>query len=143
VGGVVRARQLAQRLNTDLAIIDKRRERAGVSEVMNVIGDVKGRHCLLVDDIVDSGGSLCNAARAIAQQGAASVGAYVTHGVLTGQAVPRIAESPIEMLTLTDSIQATAPVMAASNIRQITISGLLARAMRAVSDESSVSSLFD
>ncbi|MFT8732404.1 MAG: ribose-phosphate pyrophosphokinase [Acetobacter fabarum] len=143
VGGVVRARQLAQRLNTDLAIIDKRRERAGVSEVMNVIGDVKGRHCLLVDDIVDSGGSLCNAARAIAQQGAASVGAYVTHGVLTGQAVPRIAESPIEMLTLTDSIQATTPVMAASNIRQITISGLLARAMRAVSDESSVSSLFD
>ncbi|MDE7548693.1 ribose-phosphate pyrophosphokinase [Acetobacter fabarum] len=143
VGGVVRARQLAQRLNTDLAIIDKRRERAGVSEVMNVIGDVKGRHCLLVDDIVDSGGSLCNAARAIAQQGAASVGAYVTHGVLTGQAVPRIAESPIEMLTLTDSIQATEPVMAASNIRQITISGLLARAMRAVSDESSVSSLFD
>ena len=143
VGGVVRARQLAQRLNTDLAIIDKRRERAGVSEVMNVIGDVSGRHCLLVDDIVDSGGSLCNAARAIAKQGAASVGAYVTHGVLTGQAVPRIAESPIEMLTLTDSIQATASVMAASNIRQITISGLLARAMRAVSDESSVSSLFD
>ncbi|MBS0966897.1 ribose-phosphate pyrophosphokinase [Acetobacter okinawensis] len=143
VGGVVRARQLAQRLNTDLAIIDKRRERAGVSEVMNVIGDVSGRHCLLVDDIVDSGGSLCNAARAIANQGAASVGAYVTHGVLTGQAVPRIAESPIEMLTLTDSIQATAPVMAASNIRQISISGLLARAMRAVADESSVSSLFD
>ncbi|WP_338332204.1 ribose-phosphate pyrophosphokinase [Acetobacter sp. LMG 32666] len=143
VGGVVRARQLAQRLNTDLAIIDKRRERAGVSEVMNVIGDVSGRHCLLVDDIVDSGGSLCNAARAIAKQGAASVGAYVTHGVLTGQAVPRIADSPIEMLTLTDSIQATAPVMAANNIRQITISGLLARAMRAVSDESSVSSLFD
>lgn len=143
VGGVVRARQLAQRLNTDLAIIDKRRERAGVSEVMNVIGDVSGRHCLLVDDIVDSGGSLCNAARAIAKQGAASVGAYVTHGVLTGQAVPRIAESPIEMLTLTDSIQATAPVMAASNIRQISISGLLARAMRAVADESSVSSLFD
>ncbi len=143
VGGVVRARQLAQRLNTDLAIIDKRRERAGVSEVMNVIGDVRGRHCLLVDDIVDSGGSLCNAARAIAKQGAASVGAYVTHGVLTGQAVPRIADSPIEMLTLTDSIQATTPVMAANNIRQITISGLLARAMRAVSDESSVSSLFD
>ncbi|GAN70912.1 MULTISPECIES: ribose-phosphate pyrophosphokinase [Acetobacter] len=143
VGGVVRARQLAQRLNTDLAIIDKRRERAGVSEVMNVIGDVSGRHCLLVDDIVDSGGSLCNAARAIAKQGAASVGAYVTHGVLTGQAVPRIADSPIEMLTLTDSIQATEAVMAASNIRQITISGLLARAMRAVADESSVSSLFD
>lgn len=143
VGGVVRARQLAQRLNTDLAIIDKRRERAGVSEVMNVIGDVRGRHCLLVDDIVDSGGSLCNAARAIAQQGAASVGAYVTHGVLTGQSVERIADSPIEMLTLTDSIQATEVVAAARNIRQISIAGLLARAMRAVADESSVSSLFD
>jgi ribose-phosphate pyrophosphokinase len=143
VGGVVRARQLAQRLNTDLAIIDKRRERAGVSEVMNVIGDVKGRHCLLVDDIVDSGGSLCNAARAIAERGAASVVAYVTHGVLTGQAVERIGDSPIEMLTLTDSIMATEPVQAARNIRQITISGLLARAMRAVADESSVSSLFD
>ncbi|QEO17605.1 ribose-phosphate pyrophosphokinase [Acetobacter vaccinii] len=143
VGGVVRARQLAQRLNTDLAIIDKRRERAGVSEVMNVIGDVRGRHCLLVDDIVDSGGSLCNAARAIAQQGAASVGAYVTHGVLTGQSVERIADSPIEMLTLTDSIKATEVVAAARNIRQISIAGLLARAMRAVADESSVSSLFD
>ncbi|NHO32389.1 ribose-phosphate pyrophosphokinase [Acetobacter fallax] len=143
VGGVIRARQLAQRLNIDLAIIDKRRERAGVSEVMNVIGDVKGRHCLLVDDIVDSGGSLCNAAQAISNQGAASVGAYVTHGVLTGRAVERIAESSIEMLTLTDSIMATEAVRAASNIRQISIAGLLARAMRAVSDESSVSSLFD
>ncbi|GEL51272.1 ribose-phosphate pyrophosphokinase [Acetobacter tropicalis] len=143
VGGVVRARQLAQRLNTDLAIIDKRRERAGVSEVMNVIGDVKGRHCLLVDDIVDSGGSLCNAAQAIFNNGAASVGAYVTHGVLTGSAVERISNSCIEMLTLTDSIKATESVTAAANIRQITIAGLLARAMRAVSDESSVSSLFD
>ncbi len=143
VGGVVRARQLAQRLNTDLAIIDKRRERAGVSEVMNVIGDVKGRHCLLVDDIVDSGGSLCNAAQAIFNNGAASVGAYVTHGVLTGSAVERISNSCIEMLTLTDSIKATESVKAAANIRQITIAGLLARAMRAVSDESSVSSLFD
>ncbi|MCH4091968.1 ribose-phosphate pyrophosphokinase [Acetobacter sp.] len=143
VGGVVRARQLAQRLNTDLAIIDKRRERAGVSEVMNVIGDVKGRHCLLVDDIVDSGGSLCNAAQAIIDNGAASVGAYVTHGVLTGKAVERIGASPIEMLTLTDSIKATEAVKAAHNIRQITTAELLARAMRAVSDESSVSSLFD
>ncbi len=143
VGGVVRARQLAQRLNTELAIIDKRRERAGVSEVMNVIGDVKGRHCLLVDDIVDSGGSLCNAAQAIIDNGAASVGAYVTHGVLTGKAVERIGASPIEMLTLTDSIKATDAVKAAHNIRQITTAELLARAMRAVSDESSVSSLFD
>ncbi|MBO1358253.1 MULTISPECIES: ribose-phosphate pyrophosphokinase [Acetobacter] len=143
VGGVVRAREIAQRLNTDLAIIDKRRERAGVSEVMNVIGDVKGRHCLLVDDIVDSGGSLCNAAQAITNHGAASVGAYVTHGVLTGRAVERIAESTIEMLTITDSIMATDAVKAAKNIRQVTIAGLLARAMRAVADESSVSSLFD
>ncbi|GBQ95645.1 ribose-phosphate pyrophosphokinase [Acetobacter nitrogenifigens DSM 23921 = NBRC 105050] len=143
VGGVVRAREIAQRLNTDLAIIDKRRERAGVSEVMNVIGDVKGRHCLLVDDIVDSGGSLCNAAQAITNHGAASVGAYVTHGVLTGRAVERVAESTIEMLTITDSIMATDAVKAAKNIRQVTIAGLLARAMRAVADESSVSSLFD
>jgi len=143
VGGVVRARQLAKRLNVDLAIIDKRRERAGVSEVMNVIGDVSGRHCLLVDDIIDSGGSLCNAASALIEQGASSVGAYVTHGVLTGGAVSRVASSPIEMMTITDSILPTEAVRLASNIRQITIAQLLANAMRAVSDESSVSSLFD
>ena len=143
VGGVVRARQLAKRLNVDLAIIDKRRERAGVSEVMNVIGDVSGRHCLLVDDIIDSGGSLVNAADALIAEGATSVGAYVTHGVLTGGAVSRVAASPIEMLTLTDSILGTEAVRLAANVRQITIAQLLANAMRAVSDESSVSSLFD
>ncbi|BAT20970.1 MULTISPECIES: ribose-phosphate pyrophosphokinase [Asaia] len=143
VGGVVRARQLAQRLNTDLAIIDKRRERAGVSEVMNVIGDVSGRYCILVDDIVDSGGSLCNAAQALINHGAAGVEAYVTHGVLTGQAVERITASPIRMLTLTDSIPATEAMEASPNIRQISTANLLARAMSAVADESSVSSLFD
>jgi ribose-phosphate pyrophosphokinase len=143
VGGVVRARQLAKRLNTDLAIIDKRRERAGVSEVMNVIGDVSGRDCILIDDIVDSGGSLCNAAAALMKHDAKSVCAYVTHGVLTGGAVARISASPIEMMTITDSILATEAVRLSSNVRQITIAQLLADAMRAISDESSVSSLFD
>ena len=143
VGGVVRARQLAKRLNVDLAIIDKRRERAGVSEVMNVIGDVAGRHCVLVDDIIDSGGTFCNAAEALIGEGANSVGAYVTHGVLTGGAVSRVAASPIEMMTITDSILGTEAVRLAANVRQISIAQLLANAMRAVSDESSVSSLFD
>lgn len=143
VGGVVRARQLAQRLKADLAIIDKRRERAGVSEVMNIIGDVQGRHCLLVDDIVDSGGSLCNAARAIIEQGkAATVGAYATHGVLTGQAVEKIASSPIERLTLTNSIPLTTKHPTPHNIRQISIANLLAQAIRAIANEGSISSLF-
>lgn len=143
VGGVVRARQLAQRLKADLAIIDKRRERAGVSEVMNIIGDVQGRHCLLVDDIVDSGGSLCNAARAIIEQGkAATVGAYVTHGVLTGQAVEKISSSPIDRLTLTNSIPLTTKHPTPHNIRQISIANLLAQAIRAIANEGSISSLF-
>ena len=143
VGGVVRARQLAQRLKADLAIIDKRRERAGVSEVMNIIGDVQGRHCLLVDDIVDSGGSLCNAARAIIEQGkAATVGAYVTHGVLTGQAVEKIASSPIDRLTLTNSIPLTTKHPTPHNIRQISIANLLVQAIRAIANEGSISSLF-
>lgn len=143
VGGVVRARQLARRLNVDLAIIDKRRERAGVSEVMNVIGEVEGRYCVLVDDIVDSGGSLCNAAEALVRHGASGVEAYVTHGVLTGNACERIAASPMIMLTLTDSVPATEAQLAAENIRQIPTANLIARAIRAVADESSVSSLFD
>lgn len=143
VGGVVRARQMASRLHADLAIIDKRRERAGVSEVMNVIGKVKGRDCVLVDDIVDSGGSLCNAAVALMEQGARSVEAYVTHGVLTGNACERIANSPISMLTLTDSIPASDEQLATPNIRQISTANLLGRAINAVSEESSVSSLFD
>ncbi|HUC18451.1 MAG TPA: ribose-phosphate pyrophosphokinase [Acetobacteraceae bacterium] len=143
VGGVVRARLIATRLNCDLAIIDKRRERAGVSEVMNVIGDVAGRDCILVDDIVDSGGTLVNAAAALIESGASSVSVYVTHGVLSGGAVARIASSPIEMLAVTDSILATEAVRLASNIRQITIAPLMAEAMRRISEETSVSSLFN
>jgi ribose-phosphate pyrophosphokinase len=143
VGGVLRARAIASRLNVDLAIVDKRRPRAGVSEVMNIIGDVQDRHCLLVDDIVDSGGTLVNAAAALIEQGAKSAGVYVTHGVLSGGAVARIASSPIEMLTTTDSILATEAVRLASNIRQLTVAPLLAEAMRRISEESSVSSLFD
>jgi ribose-phosphate pyrophosphokinase len=143
VGGVVRARALATRLNTDLAIIDKRRERAGVSEVMNVIGDVNGRDCILIDDIVDSGGTLVNAANALLGNGAKSVSVYVTHGVLSGQAVSRIANSQIEMITVTDSIQATDAIMQSPNIRQLTIAPLIADAMDRITREKSVSSLFN
>jgi ribose-phosphate pyrophosphokinase len=143
VGGVLRARAIATRLSCDLAIIDKRRERAGISEVMNVIGEVRGRDCILIDDIIDSGGTLCNAAEALIAQGASSASVYTTHGVLSGGAVARIASSPVEMMTLTDSIPATEAVRLASNIRQLTIAPLLAEAMRRISDESSVSSLFD
>jgi len=143
VGGVLRARAIATRLNCDLAIIDKRRERAGVSEVMNVIGDVEGRDCILVDDIVDSGGTLVNAATALIAGRASSASVYVTHGVLSGGAVARIAASPVEMLAITDSILATEAVRLANNIRQITIAPLMAEAMRRISEETSVSSLFD
>ncbi len=143
VGGVVRARAIASRLNIDLAIIDKRRQSAGHSEVMNVIGDVEGRDCVLIDDIVDSGGTHCNAATALMAHGARSASAYVTHGVLSGGAVARIAATPLEMMTITDSIMATEEVTRANNIRQLTIAPLLAEAMRRISDESSVSSLFD
>ncbi len=143
VGGVLRARAIATRINCDLAIIDKRRETAGVSEVMNVIGDVDGRDCVIVDDLTDSGGTHCNAAEALIRAGARSTSAYVTHGVLSGGAVARIASSPIEMMTITDSILATEAVRLAQNIRQITIAPLMAEAMRRISDESSVSSLFD
>ncbi|MFN6955081.1 MAG: ribose-phosphate pyrophosphokinase [Acetobacteraceae bacterium] len=142
VGGVVRARAIAARLNADLAIIDKRRPRAGVSEVMNVIGEVQGRHCILVDDIVDSGGTLCNAAEALLKNGATSASVYVTHGVFSGGAVARIGASPIEMMTVTDSIAATEAVRVSRNIRQLTIAPLLAEAMRRISEESSVSTLF-
>ena len=142
VGGVLRARAIATRLNCDLAIVDKRRERAGVSEVMNVIGDESGRDCILVDDIVDSGGTLCNGAAALIDGGARSVGVYITHGVLSGGAVARIASSPIEMMTITDSILATEAVRLAHNVRQLSIAPLLAEAMRRISDETSVSSLF-
>lgn len=142
VGGVVRARALASRLNADLAIIDKRRERAGVSEVMNIIGDVEGRDCVLVDDIVDSGGTLCNAAVALMEKGATSVHAYVTHGVLSGKAVEKVAASPLQALVTTDSIQATDAQRTCHNIRQINIAPLMAEAIMRISAERSVSSLF-
>jgi len=144
VGGVVRARALAKRLgNAPLAIVDKRRERAGESEVMNIIGDVAGRMCVLVDDIVDSAGTLCNAAAALMAAGATGVTAYVTHGVLSGGAVARVDGSALTELVITDSIAALAAVKAAKKIRRITIAPLLAEAMRRTSEESSVSSLFD
>ncbi len=143
VGGVVRARIIARRLDADLAIIDKRRERAGVSEVMNIIGDVRGRRCILVDDIVDSAGTLCNAAEALIKAGATSVSAYVTHGVLSGKAVERVTASPLESLVSTDSIQATEAGKNAHNIRQITIAPLMAESIQRISEERSVSSLFD
>ncbi len=143
VGGVVRARAIATRLGTDLAIIDKRRQAAGVSEVMHVIGEVEGRDCILVDDIVDSGGTLVNAARALIENGAKSASVYVTHGVLSGGAVARIASSPIELMVLTDSILATEAVRLAANIKQLTIAPLIADAMARIHEERSVSSLFD
>ncbi|MGB1027568.1 MAG: ribose-phosphate diphosphokinase, partial [Rhodospirillaceae bacterium] len=130
------------RIGADLAIIDKRRERAGVSEVMNIIGDVKDRNCILVDDIVDSAGTLCNAAVALKEAGAVSVQAYVTHGVLSGGAVSRVSSSPLDSLCITDSIQATEAMKVAENINPISIAPLLAEAMRRISDEKSVSSLF-
>ena len=143
VGGVLRARGLAKRLNADLAIIDKRREKAGVSEVMNIIGDVKDRRCILDDDIVDSAGTLCNAGVALMDQGATSVHAYVTHGVLSGGAVARVSASPIEKMVITDSIQGTEAVRVSHNIEQLTIAPLMADAISRISEESSVSSLFD
>ncbi len=143
VGGVVRARALAKRLGTDLAIVDKRRERAGESEVMNIIGDVSGRTCLLVDDIVDSGGTMCNAAEALLKNGAKAVYAYATHGVLSGGAVARIRDSKLKSLVITDSIQATEDVRNCPNIRRVSVAPLLGEAIRRISSESSVSSLFD
>ncbi len=143
VGGVVRARGLASRIEADLAIIDKRRERAGVSEVMNIIGDVKGRTCVLVDDIVDSAGTLCNAAVALKESGANAVSAYVSHGVLSGGAVARVTSSPLDSLVITDSIQATEAMRLAKNVHQLTIAPLIAEAVQRISDERSVSSLFD
>ena len=142
VGGVVRARLLAKRLHADLAIIDKRREQAGVSEVMHIIGDVRDRRCILVDDIVDSGGTLCNAAVALVEAGAASVSAYCTHGVLSGGAVARVSASPMKELVITDSILATEAVRISPTVRQLSIAPLMAEAMQRISEERSVSSLF-
>lgn len=142
VGGVVRARHLAKRIGADLAIIDKRRERAGESEVMNVIGEVKGKICILVDDIVDSGGTLCNAAGALINKGAKEVHAYVVHGVLSGKAVERVSSSPLKNLVITDSIKATTAMKEAHNIEQITIAPLIGEAARRISEERSISELF-
>jgi len=142
VGGVVRARAMAKKLNTDLAIIDKRREKAGVSEVMNVIGDVEGKACILIDDIVDSAGTLCNAAVALKGQGAKSVHAYVVHGVLSGGAVARVSASPLEQLVTSDSICATEAVRISQNITQLTIAPLMGEAIKRIGEERSISALF-
>ncbi len=144
VGGVVRARALAKRLNNaPLAIVDKRRDKPGQSEVMNIIGDVKGRTCIMIDDIIDSGGTLCNAAQALVDAGAASVTAYITHGVLSGAAVSRVTNSALKELVITDSILATEATQQSDKIRTITIAPLIGEAIRRIADESSVSSLFD
>ena len=144
VGGVVRARALAKRLdNAPLAIVDKRRERPGESEVMNIIGDVNGRNCILIDDIIDSGGTLCNAAEALLAAGAKSVAAYITHGVLSGGAVARIEGSCMKELVITDTIRPTDATNDSSKIRVLTIAPLVGEAVRRIADESSVSSLFD
>jgi ribose-phosphate pyrophosphokinase len=142
VGGVVRARGLAKRINVPIAICDKRREKPGESEVMNVIGDVKGRKCILIDDIVDSGGTLVNAATALLAAGATEVMAYITHGVLTGGAVAKIAKSDLKTLVITDSIEPTPAVKATPNIRVLSIAPLLAEAIGRTAREESVSSLF-
>jgi ribose-phosphate pyrophosphokinase len=144
VGGVVRARALAKRLdNAPLAIVDKRRERAGESEVMNIIGDVKGRACIMIDDIIDSGGTLCNAAEALMAAGAQSVSAYITHGVLSGKAVERVNASALKELVITDTILATDATQDSKVIRILPIAPLIGEAIRRIADESSVSSLFD
>ncbi|QFR32912.1 ribose-phosphate pyrophosphokinase [Ancylobacter sp. TS-1] len=143
VGGVVRARALAKRIDAQLAIVDKRRERPGESEVMNVIGDVEGRRCILVDDIIDSGGTLVNAADALLARGATEVHAYITHGVLSGGAVSRVTASNLKELVITDSIQPTEAVRVARNIRVVSIASLLAEAIGRTAHEESVSSLFD
>ncbi len=142
VGGVVRARALAKRINAPIAICDKRRERAGESEVMNVIGEVEGKRCILIDDIVDSGGTLVNAGVALLKNGATEVSAYITHGVLSGGAVNRIANSQLKSLVITDSILPTEAVKAAKNIRVISIAPLIGEAIARTSREESVSSLF-
>lgn len=143
VGGVVRARALAKRIDAPLAIVDKRRERPGESEVMNIIGSVEGRDCILVDDIVDSGGTLCNAADALLAKGGKSVTAYATHGVLSGGAVARISASRLKEMVITDSIQPTSDVRGSDRLRVISIAPLMGEAIARTASEKSVSSLFD
>jgi len=143
VGGVVRARALADRLNADLAIVDKRRAREGQSEVMNIIGDVSGRRCILFDDIVDSAGTLCNAAVALTERGASGVVAYVTHGVLSEGAAERVDASILDELVVTDTIAADDALRSARRIRQVSVAPLIAEAVRRIAHEESVSKLFD
>ena len=143
VGGVVRARSLAKRLDADLAIVDKRRPKAGESEVMNIIGDVEGRRCILFDDIVDSGGTLVNAAEALIEKGAAEVSAYISHGVLSGPAVNRVESSVLKELVITNSIEQPLEVNNCSQIRQVSIAPLIGEAIRRIANEESVSKLFD
>jgi ribose-phosphate pyrophosphokinase len=143
VGGVVRARALANRLGADLAIVDKRRSGPGQSEVMNIIGDVEGRRCILYDDIVDSAGTLCNAAKALKDKGATEVSAYVTHGVLSNGAVQRVEDSVLKELVVTDSIEATEKVTASKKVRIVSCAPLIGEAIRRIANEESVSKLFD
>ena len=143
VGGVVRARALANKLNADLAIVDKRRPAAGKSEVLNIIGEVKGARCIMLDDICDSGGTLANAAAALKDQGAVSVSAYVTHGVLSGTAVQRIEKSVLDELVMTDTIQPSESALKSKKIRVLPMSPLLGEAIRRIANEESVSKLFD
>ena len=143
VGGVVRARSLAKRLDADLAIVDKRRPKAGESEVMNIIGDVEGRRCILFDDIVDSGGTLVNAAEALIEKGATDVSAYITHGVLSGPAVDRVENSALKELVITNSIEQPMEVSNSSRIRQVSVAPLIGEAIRRIANEESVSKLFD
>ena len=143
VGGVVRARIIAKRIGADLAIVDKRREKAGESEVMNIIGDVKGKECFMIDDIVDSAGTLCNASDALMREGATKVYSYVTHGVLSGKAVERVNKSSLTKLLITDTIEESDAVKESGKIDVISISSLLGEAIKRISDEKSVSSLFD
>jgi ribose-phosphate pyrophosphokinase len=143
VGGVVRARALANRLGADLAIVDKRREKAGVSEVMHIIGDVEGRDCIMIDDIVDSGGTLCNAAEALLEEKAASVAAYITHGVLSNGATKRVEASKLKELVVTNSIDPAARKSEGKKIRTISVAALMGDAIWRIANEQSVSSLFE
>ncbi len=143
VGGLVRARAIASKIGSDLAIVDKRRPSAGVSEVMNIIGEVEGKNCIIVDDMVDSGGTLCNAAEALIKKGAISVSAYITHGVLSAQAGERISKSKLKNLVITNSIEPSPSTLAAENIRIINVADLIGEAIRNISQEKSVSTLFD
>ncbi|MEE9348111.1 MAG: ribose-phosphate pyrophosphokinase [Robiginitomaculum sp.] len=142
-GGVVRTRSLAKRFNADIAIVDKRRPKAGESEVMNIIGDVAGRTCILLDDIIDSGGTLCNAAKALKDQGANEVYAYITHGVLSGPAVERITKSELKEVVITDTIEQPEAVKACKKIREVSVATLIGEAIRRISNDESVSKLFD